>query len=300
MSWVILALLAAAVISIANISDKTVIHRYVKHPLTYPLLIGMVGTLSGILSFIIAGIPGTVTVETTTAALVSGALWGISGTIMIRVLFTQEVSRTIPVTQSSPIFAALLSMVFLGEHISHMQWAGIVLTVGGSIIISLHVRDVRTIFLHKSFYLLMFSALAAGISTIIGKYVLDELPILYTHALRMLGLGGVFLIFALRSPSWKEVQGFFINRSPALIFVGVNEFITANVAFLLLLWALSEGPASLVIALMGTRSLFVILYSTAITFIWQGSLGEQVSLNTVFLKVVSVALIVAGIAGIAI
>ena len=87
MSWVMLALLGAAVISIANISDKTVIHRYTKHPLTIPLLIGMAGMVSGTVSFIIAGIPDSTTIQTNGAALVSGAFWGLSGVIMIRVLF---------------------------------------------------------------------------------------------------------------------------------------------------------------------------------------------------------------------
>mgnify|MGYP001231296265 CR=1 FL=1 len=300
MSWITLALLGAAVISIANISDKTVIHRYAKHPLTVPLLIGIAGTISGTISFIIAGIPGTATIETNGVALVSGAFWGLSGVIMIRVLFNQEVSRTIPVTQSSPIFAALLSMAFLGEEISWLQWLGILLTVVGSVLISLHIRDVGTIFLDKSFYLLMLSALAFGASNVIGKYVLDELPVLYTHGLRMLGFGTVFLVFTLRTVSWNEVKGLFNNRSPALVLVGINEFITANVGLLLLLVALSKGPASLVIALMGTRSLFVIIYSTVITLIWQGSIGEQLSLRTILLKTFSGALIVLGITAIAI
>ena len=300
MSWTVLALLGAAIISIANISDKTVIHRYAKHPLTLPLLIGMGGTISGITFFIIAGIPDGATIETSGAALVSGAFWGFSGVIMTRVLFNQEVSRTIPVTQSSPIFAALLSMVFLDEDISRLQWGGIVFTVLGSILLSLRIRNVGTIFLDRSFYFLMLSALTFAIGNIIGKYVLDELPILSTHGLRMLGLGGAFLIFSLRTASWTEVKEFYLSRSPALFFVGINEFITANVALLLLLSALSKGPAALVIALMGTRSLFVFIYSTVITLIWQGSLGEQLSPKTVLVKVISVAIIVAGIAAIAI
>ena len=146
----------------------------------------------------------------------------------------------------------------------------------------------------------MLSALAFGASNVIGKYVLNELPVLYTHGLRMLGCGTVFLVFTLRTVSWNEVKGLFNNRSPALVLVGINEFITANVGLLLLLVALSKGPASLVIALMGTRSLFVIIYSTVITLIWQGSIGEQLSLRTILLKTFSGALIVLGITAIAI
>ena len=80
----------------------------------------------------------------------------------------------------------------------------------------------------------------------------------------------------------------------------MNEFITANVGILLMLWALSLGPASLVTALFGTRALFVVLYSTGLAMIWRGSLGEQTSRGNIVVKMVSAALIVVGIAMIAI
>ena len=91
------------------------------------------------------------------------------------------------------------------------------------------MRDVGTIFLDRTFYLLMFSALAFGISNVTGKCVLDEILILYTHGLRMLGFGGILLIFTLRAASLNELKRFFLNRSPALLFVGINEFITTSV-----------------------------------------------------------------------
>jgi len=300
MSWVVVALLSAAIVSIVNIFDKTVIYRYATSPLTLPLLIGMAQTIVGSTVLIMAGIPADATLEASTAAVLSGGFFGLSGITSQRVLFTEEVSRTIPVTQSSPIFAAFLAMTFLNEPVSPLQWGGIMATVIGSILLSLRVKDVGTIFLHKSFYLLMLSAFFFGIANVIGKYALTDLPILYTHGLRMLALGAIFLIFALRSESWRDVRGYFVNRSPALLFVGTNEFITANVGILLMLWALSTGPASLVTALFGTRAFFVVLYSTGLALVWHGSLGEQTSRGTVAVKMLSATLIVVGIAAIAV
>ena len=300
MSWIAIALLGAAVVSIVNIFDKTVIYRYATSPLTLPLMIGIAQTTVGTISILVAGIPATATVGSSIAALSSGMFFGLSGITSQRVLFTQEVSRTIPVTQSSPIFAALLAMTFLDEPISLLQWAGIMATVTGSIMLSLRIRDVGTLFLHKSFYMLILSAFFFGTAHVVGKPALTDLPILYTHGMRMLALGLIFLAFALRSESWNDVRGYFANRSPALLFVGMNEFITANVGILLMLWALSLGPASLVTALFGTRALFVVLYSTGLAMIWSGSLGEQTSRGNIVVKMVSAALIVVGIAMIAI
>lgn len=300
MSWIAIALLSAAVVSIVNIFDKTVIYRYATSPLTLPLMIGISQTTVGTVSLLIAGMPTEATVEASVAAILSGTFFGLSGITSQRVLFTQEVSRTIPVTQSSPIFAAILAMAFLNEPISLLQWSGIMATVIGSIMLSLRIRDVGTLFLHKSFYMLMLSALFFGTANVVGKHALTDLPILYTHGLRMLALGLIFLAFALRPESWNDVRGYFANRSPALLFVGTNEFITANVGILLMLWALSIGPASLVTALFGTRALFVVLYSTGLALVWKGSLGEQTSRGNITVKIISAALIVVGIGAIAI
>lgn len=300
MSWITIALLSAAVVSIVNIFDKTVIYRYANSPLTLPLMIGIAQTTVGTVSLLVAGIPAEATVEASVAAILSGIFFGLSGITSQRVLFTQEVSRTIPVTQSSPIFAAILALTFLDEPISLLQWGGIMATVIGSIMLSLRLRDVGTLFLHKSFYMLMLSALFFGTANVIGKHALTNLPILYTHGLRMLALGLIFLTFALRRESWNDVRGYFAKRSPALLFVGINEFVTANVGILLMLWALSLGPASLVTALFGTRALFVVLYSTGLALVWKGSLGEQTSRGSITVKIVSAALIVVGIGAIAI
>ena len=69
----------------------------------------------------------------------------------------------------------------------------------------------------------------------------------------------------------------------------------ASAALLLGLWALSLGPVALVTPLLGTRSFFVVLYSTVLAMRFRELLGEQVSTGAVTVKFVSVALIIAGI-----
>jgi uncharacterized membrane protein len=194
----------------------------------------------------------------------------------------------------------MLSLFILNESISFLQWAGITATVVGSILISLRLGGaIERIFLHKSFYLLILSAVLFGATTVIGKLSLDELPLLYTHGVRTLALGIVFLAFSFRSEPLAEIGGYLSKRSPVLLIVSINEFITANLGTLLLLWALSEGPASLVTAAVGTRALFVVLFSIGISLMWNGALGEQMSAKTILIKIISTMLIVSGVAAVA-
>ncbi len=301
MSWIAIALIAAAVSAMVNVLDKTVIHRYARSPLTLPLMIGIAQTVVGILVLAVVRIPDGATLQATGTALLSGVMFGVSGNLLIRVLYSQEVSRTIPVTQTAPIFAALIGVAFLGESVSPLQWLAIVVTVAGAVTISLRIgADVRGVLLHPSFFVLILGALILATANVIGKVALDDLPIMYTHGLRSIALGGVFLAVNVRRAPMANVADFIRQRSPALRFVALNELLIANAGLVLLLWALSLGPVSLVTALVGARAMFVVFYSSALALVWKGALGEETTRGAITVKVVSTALIIGGIAGIAV
>ena len=300
MHWILIALSSAAVSGLVSISDKTVMYRYAHSSLTLPLLIGLSHTLVGIIVIASVGIPVPLSNSATGAAILSGILFGFSGFLSQRVLFTQEVSRTVPITQSAPIFTAILAVPLLGESISVIQWTGIITTVIGSATLSIRATPgITRLFLHPSFYLLMLSAMFLGGSNVVAKIALNQLPVLFTHGIRELALAQTLLALTFRKVPWKEVRGYFRQRSPALLFVGLNEFVTANIGLMLMLLALSKGPASLVLGLIGTRAMFVVLYSTVLALIRRGALGEEVSLATISAKVLSVLLIVFGVIAIA-
>jgi drug/metabolite transporter (DMT)-like permease len=284
-----------------SLLDKTVLYRYARTPLTLPLLVGIAHPTLGVVILATAGIPDDVVWSAAGIALVSGALFGLFGMILMRVLFTQEVSRTIPVTQTAPIFAALMGLAFLNETLSALQWAAVFSTVAGAALLSLRKDGgYNTIFLHRSFYLLIVGANIFAVANILGAVAVDDLPVLFTHAVRSIGLGGVFLAFSVRKGPMSDLRRFITTRSPALLFVAVNEFLIANTALLLMLWALSLGPVALVTALIGTRALLVVLYSTGLALVWKGFLGEETTSGTLVVKLASAVLIVGGVVGIAI
>ena len=72
MSWILVALGSAAVTALVSISDKTVIHRYARSPMTLPLLIGFAQTSVGIFVLGLTGFPDNVTLTGSLYALLSG------------------------------------------------------------------------------------------------------------------------------------------------------------------------------------------------------------------------------------
>ena len=299
MSWVVIALLGAAVSALVSIFDKTVIYRYAKTPLTLPLLIGFAQVTVGAVLLAIVRLPDALTLTPVLLALASGALYGLSGQFLMRVLFSREVSRTIPVFQTYPIFTAIFAFLFFGEQIGLIGWLAILTVVAGGMLMSYRVgTSYRSLILDPSFLLLMAGSVIQGSTHVLGKAAVDELPLLFTHALRSLSLGGVFLLFNLRPEPFRNVVELFRTRSPALRFVAANELLIGNAGLFLLLWALSLGPASLVTALSATRAFFLVTYSTSLALIWRGALGEVTTRGAIAAKAGSTALIVGGVTAI--
>ncbi|MCY4581836.1 MAG: EamA family transporter [Chloroflexi bacterium] len=301
MSWVVIALAGAAISGIVSIFDKTVIYRYATTPRTLPLLIGVAQTSVGVVVLAIVRVPPGAEWEPVLWALVSGAVFGLSAQFLMHVLFGNEVSRTIPIFQSYPIFTAIYAFFFLGEDLGAVEWLAVAVVVAGTVLISFRPgsTSVRSLLLDKAFVLLMIGSAIHGSAHIFGKVAVDELPVLFTHGLRSIALGGVFLAFNLRRRPLDDVISFVRTRSPALRFVAMNELIIATVGLLLLLWALALGPAALVTALTGARSFFLVVYSTALALVWKGALGEVTTPGVVAVKLASTALIVGGVAAIA-
>ncbi len=300
MSWVVIALLGAAVAGMINILDKTLLFRYLRSPLTLPLLIGVAQGSIGIILVLALTWPETTTASSIGWGFFSGGLWGLSAWFFLRVLYSQEVSRSVPVYQTFPIVAALLAVFFLDEDLSAFHWIAILATVAGAVLISLRLdQGYRGLFLHRSFFILMLGSAIAAAAHVTGKVALDDLPVLHTHALRSLGLSGVLLLGALRPAPLREVRELVRQRSPAFAILGMNEVVLASSSMILTLWALSLGPVSLVTTLVATRSFFVLLYSTALALRFSGFLGEQTSTRALTVKIVSTSLIVAGVAAIA-
>lgn len=301
MPWIALALLSAAILAGSNLLDKTVAYHYVTTPLTMPLMIGIAHTLLGVIILAVVSVPDGACTSAVLSALASGALIGVGGLMWILVLYRQEVSRVVPVTQTAPIFAAVLAVVFLGETMSTTQWLSVMATVTGAIVISLKIgENYRDIFIHRSFFILIAAAIILASANIIGKSALTDLPIMYTHGLRSVGLGGTFFIFGSRRASYANLAGLIRTRSPGLLVFGFNEYVLANGALLLLLAALSQGPASLVLALAGTRAMFIVVLSTTVALLWKGALGEDITRRAITVKAAAVTLIVAGIIGVSV
>ena len=301
MDWLIVTLISSVFLGLINISDKIVLSRYIRNPFTLIVLVGITDAIVGFFILVFSGIPSEANIFNNLAAISSGAFVAFAVILLQRTLYTEEVSRVVPITQTSPIFAALLALFVLSESITVTQWIGIITAVFGGVLISLKLdNDTSKIFLNKSFYSLMLSAMFFGAANVTGKIAVDEMSVLYSQGLRNITFGFILVSFALKAEVITEVKNLIRERSPALTLIMINQGFTAQVGSFMLLWALSLGPASLVATVSASRVIFSFIFAIGLSKIWAGILREDTSNQSVLIKLLSTGLIVAGIAAISI
>ena len=295
MSWIALTLVSASILGMIGVLDKAFLYHYARSLRTLPLLIAISHVPIGI-AFIAISPLEELTVAAASWSLAAGVLGGLSAVVFFKVMAKREVTRTIPVVQTYPIFVAPLAVLFLDESLRAFHWFAILVTVAGAVMMSMRQNTGgRGLVIDRSFYELLGASLLLAGMNLAAKQAVETLPVLLVHGLRSLGVAAVLMAFGARHEPLDEVRRMIAERSPALGLFGLNEFVIVNTGMILNLWATSLGPVSLVSALTGSSSLFLLVYSTLLGLRFRGLLGEQVGRRAVIVKVSATTLIVAGV-----
>lgn len=148
--------------------------------------------------------------------------------------------------------------------------------------------------LRKTFILLLASSLLFGLSNTATKYALDYFSFWNMYSISDLCYGTVFFLISARPSFLRELRDM-KERGTALKLVAFNETLTLG-GYILSFWAISRGPVALVSTIMGTRPFFVFLYALALSRAFPWLLDERLNRRIIILKILSIALILGGVA----
>ena len=296
MNWVFLALGSALAFAVVSALDKILIQRFVTNPRAFIVLVGLIqfGLAAIVLPFAKFSGYG---LDTALISCLSGFLAGIYLVLMFWVMRMQDVSRVVPITSTHPIFVAILAQVFLGEVISVLAWAGIVVTVGGAALMSFGPttrRSERGQSQWVPFALLMVSSLAFGLSQYLTKVVADDIDVWSMFVWRGIGLGTACVgIMVHRSMFPDLVRAI---RAPVAISLAVfTEGLLVLVAVILQLLAIYSGPVSLAVTVMAIRPLFVFILGILLSLGASRVLDEPLEGRILATKMAAIAMTVGGI-----
>lgn len=290
--WATAAVLAAASIGLVNIIDSHLIAN--RMPSFRSFLIPP-GILMAVFAAVIGGIyglPPGLDGWPLAAVLGSVILRVLAITISLQTMRTEEVSRIIPVVHTYPIFVALAAVPLLGESLLWLDWVAIVTVVSGAVLISLRGGIGRPR-LGPSFYKLMGASLMMAGADVTAKYALDYVNYWQLYWLAAVAMAVIFLGIGLRRQAWRQLRDM-AQRNRTMLLIGANESI-GLLGGLLLFFAISSGPVSLVSTINSSRPFFVLVFAIIASLVvpsygrWRG--GRR----TLILRVVATLMIVGGI-----
>ena len=188
LGWIAAALASTIIYAGVTVGDKLILTRL---GIRLPAFYMFTGASQGIVSVFILAIdpPRGVPVYSALAGFGGGFFWGAGLTLMFWGLTREQVSRVAPVWHTSPIFVAIMAVLFLGESLGLLQWFAIMLVVFGAIAISVRSSDLGIGFsIRPIFLVIFFGAILIGSGQLLLKEGSADQSVWSLMAFRGLGL----------------------------------------------------------------------------------------------------------------
>ena len=293
------ALGSALIFACVSVTDKIILSRFGLRLAALTFSIGFGQLLIAALIFGILGLPPA-TAATVLKAVSVGILWGCGLMLLFWMLTREEVTRVTPVFQTYPVFVALMAVFLLDEALTWTKWLAVALAVGGAVLVSGNpVPAGGKLRLRPMFAFLLLGAFLVAAAQLVLKTIVDDLSVWHLLALRSTGLFIVMGIPTLRPDILRDLGRFMRTWQGTATLVCV-ETAGAFAGNVLLVIAMSAGPVSLVSTILGTRPLFVFIFTVVLGWRAAWLLQEKLGPREVALKLTSAVMVVGGLTLIAI
>ena len=293
--WILVALVSASTLAVVNLTDKRLLDRHLPNLSTLYAWVafGLVVYILGAMA--IFGIPNDTSLAYIVAAIASGLALGIGYALLFVGLKVGEASRAVAIAQIYPIFVAMLAVLLLGERLSLMQWASIVLVVLGTMSISLPYfpRGLEGLKPSRGVPVLIASGLFLGVGFFTAKLALQESSFPTVFIYQQFGTLLAFMPFC-RPAVFRQLLGTMKNPKTVGLLV-VGEGILPLVVVAGALQATNLGPVSLVSAFLATTPLFVFVLATLLSHARWQLMEEAISRRALTFKFASIAMIIIGV-----
>ena len=295
MDWVNLAILSTIPLAITNIIDShLLLSRRMPSLQVYLLPTGIAYLILGWILFTLFPLPEGITSWPMLVAVISCILRAAALTIMLYTMRSEEVARVIPVTNTHPIFVAIMAVPLLVESLSYLKWLAIIIVVAGAVMISVKKSPSgATTWLSKSFLLLFGVSLLIAAANVASKYALAYVSFWNMSWLFGLCSAGVLLLISLRPHIIRQLTN--LEKRDSTIGLITTGRVLVMVSVILAYLAMDMGPISLVSAVIGTRPIVVVIFALILSRISPTSLEWQPGKGMLALRLIATAMIVGGI-----
>lgn len=295
--WLLYAFSGPVLWAASTHVDKYLVEKYFRHADVAVLVVftSLIGLL--MLPFVAVFDPAALTpgLRPALAVACSGLLYMTAMYFYLKALQQEEASVVAPFFQAAPLFGYVLSLLFLGEHLTGRQLGGGALLVAGGALISVRLGGGKRRFRGRLVALMLTAALAVAVSSVIFKAVAEDSSFWTTAFWNYVGeaLFG-FAVLALPARRQQFIDLFRRHPGAVLGINAANELINLG-GNLAARYALLLAPLSLVQAINGTTTLFVFGFGVLLTLSWPKLGREDLSAHNLWQKGLCAVLITVGV-----
>lgn len=295
-SFVFFAFLASFFWALGNVLDKTVLTDHIEDPIIVTFL---TGAFAGIFPLVLPllGLISTPSYSVLFYSVAAGILYIIPVYLYMKALSMEEVSRVVPVMNTTPVFVTILGAVFINEIFNFSTYLGIFLAVGGAVLVSSQKfgKEFFHLEANKAFWTIMAGTFLFAVYSVFTKWILNFTDFwnMFFWS-RMGGLIPISLILLMPSSRAKIASTLNSLKESRIELLGVSELFN-NLGVLSQTIAFSLGPVALAQTITSVQPLIVLVAVTGLHYLKGYNLEEDLSRRTVLLKGVSGVLVILGV-----
>ena len=292
-TWIYFVLIAELIWAFTSLIDKIMLSKnYIKSPFVFIIFNGLMNIL---LVFLLPFFSfGSLSNMDIFISLLAGIFLTLGIILYYKAVQCEEISRVLILWQLTPIFVLVMSYLFLSEFLTKNYFIGFIFLFAAGLIVS--YKKINGSFkLSKAFYFMIGSTLLISVYYVLSKHIYSITSFWSAFMwLRVAALSSLLLLFfsSIRNQfisTWREMRK------------GIKSLITFKMifdfsAFIILGFAILNGPISLISALgSATAPIFIFIITLLTTLYVPHLVKEDVDKKTVLTKIAAIVLIIVGI-----
>ncbi len=204
-----------------------------------------------------------------------------------------ELTKTVPIFQTIPVFGFIFAFLLLGETVTTLQFIAASGLMLGSFVLSYNFRDGS--FSWLTLGLMLLASAVVALQEVVFKYVALDDGFATSAFWQGIGLGLTGLFLYVTIPSYRrQFNNFIAERNKQIWTVSAINEVFDNAATLVFSYAVILGPVLLVQAVNAYQPLVLFAISYLIAIFFGNYLREDISVMNTAQKIVGIGIITVG------
>jgi len=269
MEWLFLVLISAIFLALRTIFTKKLLIKNETLPMLF--FVSLLSTIS--MLFFYKSISLDLSLAIYILILLKSVVISIGWFCIYQAYKNLDISTVSPLRNLSPIFLMILSLIFLGEKASLINYVGIVLLIISAYLLEIksfsNLLDPFKFFKTKYFMLIIISMIGNSISAVLDKIILKSIDYYSLMFIFYLFLTIIYFIFISFRNELKSLKIFSGTKNITLIFAITFSALLADFSYFMAV----AMPSTLIILIIPLRGL-----STFISTLFGGKLFHEKNL----------------------